>query len=226
MQIIDLRQVPSRSLEPLFEQEIRHWRDELHWDYRPSVELIRKFIDSKALGGYLVSEYGKPAGYGFYVLEEYKGLIGGLFVSSDFPKEQITQTLVAEMVAALHATPRLARVEAQLMPFGSELDPSFLSKYFRLRSQARRHGALKRATPGTMDRSRLRICGALNSTFLRESRGRRHQRPIPHRSRRHEVSAQHRAPPRLRAISSRSVIPRPARVGRTAGRHGAHLHRF
>jgi ribosomal protein S18 acetylase RimI-like enzyme len=135
MQIIDLRQVPSRSLEPLFKQEIRHWRDELQWDYRPSVELIRKFIDSKALGGFLITEYGKPAGYGFYVLEEYKGLIGGLFVSSDFPKEPITQTLISEMVAALHATPRLARVEAQLMPFGSELDPTFLSKYFRLHTR-------------------------------------------------------------------------------------------
>lgn len=135
MQIIDLRQVPSRALEPLFEQEIRHWRDELHWDYRPSVELIRKFIDSKALGGYLITEYGKPAGYGFYVLEEYKGLIGGLFVSSEVPKDAITQTLVSEMVAALHATPRLARVEAQLMPFGSELDPTFLSKYFRLHTR-------------------------------------------------------------------------------------------
>jgi len=36
------------------------------------------------------------------------------------------------MVTALHATPRLERVEAQLMPFGTELDPIFLSQYFKL----------------------------------------------------------------------------------------------
>ena len=135
MEIVDLRQYPSRALEPLFQQESRRWRDELHWDYRPSIELIRKFIDSRALGGFVVAESGKPAGYGFYVLEEYKGLIGGLFVSSDYDQDAITRRLVSEMVAALHATPRLVRVEAQLMPFGTELDPNFLSQYFRLHTR-------------------------------------------------------------------------------------------
>ena len=62
----------------LFQEEARHWRDELHWDYRPSIDLIRKFIDSRALGGYVAIENGQPAGYGFYVLEDHKGLIGGL----------------------------------------------------------------------------------------------------------------------------------------------------
>jgi ribosomal protein S18 acetylase RimI-like enzyme len=135
MEIVDLRQYPSRSLEPLFQQETRRWRDELHWDYRPSIELIRKFIDSRALGGYVVTEQGKPAGYGFYVLEEHKGLIGGLFVSSDYDQEPITRKLVSEMVSALHATPRLVRVEAQLMPFGTELNPEFLSQFFRLHTR-------------------------------------------------------------------------------------------
>jgi len=80
MQILDLRQIPSRKLEPLFQEETRHWRDELHWDYGPSVDLIRKFVDSHSLGGYVAMEDDKPAGYGFYVLEYHKGLIGGLFV--------------------------------------------------------------------------------------------------------------------------------------------------
>ena len=56
MQIVDLRQLHSRSLDLLFQEEARHWRDELHWDYRPSIELIRKFIDSRALGGYAAIE--------------------------------------------------------------------------------------------------------------------------------------------------------------------------
>ena len=52
MQIVDLRQLHSRSLEPLFREEADRWRDELQWDYRPSIDLVRKFIDSRALGGY------------------------------------------------------------------------------------------------------------------------------------------------------------------------------
>jgi ribosomal protein S18 acetylase RimI-like enzyme len=132
MQIVDLRQIQARTLDPLFQEEARHWRDELRWDYRSSIELIRRFIDSRSLGGYVSMEEGNPAGYGFYVLEDHKGLIGGLFVSSRFSQEPITRALVTEMVTALHATPRLERVEAQLMPFGTELDPEFLSQYFKL----------------------------------------------------------------------------------------------
>src|SRR5579863_5331438 len=132
MQIVDLRQIQARTLEPLFQEEARHWRDELHWDYRSSIELIRRFIDARSLGGYVAMEDGNPAGYGFYVLEDHKGLIGGLFVSSRFAQAPITRSLVTEMVTALHATPRLERVEAQLMPFGTELDPEFLSQYFKL----------------------------------------------------------------------------------------------
>jgi ribosomal protein S18 acetylase RimI-like enzyme len=132
MQIVDLRQVHSRSLEPLFQEEARHWRDELRWDYRPSIELIRKFIDSRALGGYAALDNGNPTGYGFYVLEDQKGLIGGLFVSSQYQQSPITQKLLTEMLGTLRTTPRLQRIEAQLMPFGTELDPVFLSQYFRL----------------------------------------------------------------------------------------------
>jgi len=132
MQIVDLSQLHSRSLEPLFQQETRRWREELYWDYRPSIELIRKFIDSRALGGFAAIEDGKPVGYGFYVIEDHKGLIGGLFVSPQCPQGPTTQRLLDEMLGSLRAFPRLERIEAQLMPFGSELDPALLSQYFRL----------------------------------------------------------------------------------------------
>jgi ribosomal protein S18 acetylase RimI-like enzyme len=135
MQIVDLRTLYSRSLENLFREETRHWREELHWDYRASIDLIRKFIDSRALGGFAAVENGQPTGYGFYVLEDHKGLIGGLFVSSKCAQGQTTQALLTEMMGALRATPRLERIEAQLMPFGSELDPAFLSQHFRLHTR-------------------------------------------------------------------------------------------
>src|SRR6202167_2041380 len=135
MQILDLRQIPSRRLEPLFQEETRHLRDELHWDYRPSVDLIRKFIDSHSLGGYVALEDDKPAGYGFYVLEDHKGLIGGLFASSRYPQTPITHELLTDMLATLRATPRIHRVEAQLMPFGTALDSIYLSQHFNLYSR-------------------------------------------------------------------------------------------
>jgi ribosomal protein S18 acetylase RimI-like enzyme len=119
----------------LFQEEARHWRDELHWDYRPSIDLIRKFVDSRSLNGYLALDDGRPAGYGFYVLEDQKGLIGGLFVASDYARSEITRDILDEMLTSLRATPRLERIEAQLMPFGTEFDPVVLSKHLRLHTR-------------------------------------------------------------------------------------------
>jgi ribosomal protein S18 acetylase RimI-like enzyme len=135
MQIVDLRQVHSRSLETLFQEEARHWREELHWDYSPSIDLIRRFVDSRSLNGYVAIEEGSPAGYGFYVLEDHKGLIGGLFVSSKAPQVTVTRELIGEMIESLRATPQLLRIEAQLMPFGTELESAYLSKFFRLHTR-------------------------------------------------------------------------------------------
>ncbi|MDE3171415.1 MAG: GNAT family N-acetyltransferase [Acidobacteriota bacterium] len=135
MQIVDLRQLHSKSLEELFQEEAQHWLEELRWDYRPSLDLVRKFIDSRALGGYAASENGRLTGYGFYVLEDHKGLIGGLYVTPRQSQGTVTERLLSEMLATLRATPRLERIEAQLMPFGSELDPNFLRQYFRLHTR-------------------------------------------------------------------------------------------
>jgi ribosomal protein S18 acetylase RimI-like enzyme len=132
MPIVDLRQMNSRQLEPLLEEEARHWRDELHWDYRVSLELIKKFLDARSLAGCVAVENGQPAGYGFYVLEEHKGLVGGLFVSPRFPQLAISQKLLGEMLSTLRAVPRIERIEAQLMPFGCALDRVLIEQDFRL----------------------------------------------------------------------------------------------
>jgi len=147
MRILDLRQMHSGSLEKLFEEEIERWRVDLRWDYRPSIGLIRKFIDSRALGGFAALEDGRATGYGFYVFEDHKGLIGGLFASARKGQAEVTKRLLADILDALRATPGIARVEAQLMPFGSELDPVFLSLYFQIFQRQFMLLSLKEARP-------------------------------------------------------------------------------
>jgi ribosomal protein S18 acetylase RimI-like enzyme len=135
MQIVDLRQVHSRILEPLFQEEARHWLQELHWDYRPSLDLIRKFIDSRSLGGYVAFDNRHAAGYGFYVLEDQKGLIGDLFVPPQLAQATISHKLLSEMLLLLRSVPHIHRIEAQLMPFGAPLDPVLISEKFCLHTR-------------------------------------------------------------------------------------------
>jgi len=132
MQIVDLRQIASRQLAPLFEEEQLRWIEELHWDYRPSLQLIRKFIDAKSLAGRAALEDGAPVGYGFYVLDETKGLIGGLYVSPKFDHLRAGERLLREILEEMRAMPRLQRIEAQIIPFGATLDRALEIEAFRL----------------------------------------------------------------------------------------------
>ena len=135
MNIVDLRQTTVRQLEPLLDEEARHWRDELHWDYRGALELIKRFLDAHALAGCVAFENGNAAGYSFYVLEDQKGLIGGLYVSAKFSQATIGQRLLDEMLFSMRAIPQLSRIEAQLMPFSGPVEVPLSEQGFRLYSR-------------------------------------------------------------------------------------------
>ena len=133
MNIIDLRQTTVRHLEPLLLEEARHWRKELHWDYRSALDLIKRFLDAHALSGCVAMDgKGIAVGYCFYVLEEQKGLIGGLYVSPRVEQEQIGRRLLEEMLFSMRALPQLQRIEAQLMPFGGPVETALREQGFAL----------------------------------------------------------------------------------------------
>src|SRR5271157_555414 len=132
MNIIDLRQTTVRQLEPLLLEEARHWQDELHWDYRSALDLIKRFLEAHALAGCVAFEHGIAAGYAFYVLEDHKGLIGGLYVSPSYDQEPIGRRLLDEMLFSMRALPQLHRIEAQLMPFGGPVEDALRDQGFRL----------------------------------------------------------------------------------------------
>lgn len=135
MNIIDLRQATVRQLEPLLLEEASHWREELHWDYRSALELIKRFLDAHALAGSVALERDTAVGYAFYVLEDYKGLIGGLYVSPNQDQQAIGQRLLEEMLFNMRALPQMQRIEAQLMPFGGPVDEALREQGFRLHAR-------------------------------------------------------------------------------------------
>src|ERR1017187_1712089 len=75
-EILELRRLNARSLEPLLEEESAAWWDTLEWDFEKSADLVRRFIDLRALNGYALVEDGLAIGYIYYVLEDAKGLMG------------------------------------------------------------------------------------------------------------------------------------------------------
>jgi ribosomal protein S18 acetylase RimI-like enzyme len=74
----------------------------------------------------------RPAGYGFYVVEEHKGMLGGLFVSQQYSRTGIGEQILGDIVQTLRGTPQVTRIEAQLMPFGASLEGLLARNDFRL----------------------------------------------------------------------------------------------
>lgn len=125
-EVLDLRQFRPEQLDALLDAEAAEWRRELHWDYAGSLELIRQYIAARVLPGFVLADGSpqkpRPRGYGFFVYESHKGLIGDVFLlpslrASDRGEEK---RLLGHMIETLQATPGLQRIEAQLMSFRPE----------------------------------------------------------------------------------------------------------
>src|SRR5580700_9494786 len=79
-EIVELRSLAGRELDPLLLEETVEWQRDLDWDFSRSADLVRQFADMRSLMGYALIDRGEVAGYGYTVLEEQKGLIGDLYV--------------------------------------------------------------------------------------------------------------------------------------------------
>jgi ribosomal protein S18 acetylase RimI-like enzyme len=114
-ELVDLRRLSARDLEPLLVEETREWRDELEWDFDKSAELVRRFVDLRALNGYALLENDEVAGYLYYVLEEGKGLIGDLYVRRAYRTVERENRLMATALQVIMANRPIQRIESQLM---------------------------------------------------------------------------------------------------------------
>lgn len=162
LEILDLRHFSSHHLRPLLERESRLWSQLMSWDYRPSMEMILRYIDSKILPGYAAVENGIIGGYAFFVYEGSKGVIGDLFADGSIqmpgepgiPAESVECRLARHVIDTLQRSPGIQRIEAQLLPH----ECGAISEPF-LREGFRQHPRLFMVLPlgGTASRGRLPI---------------------------------------------------------------------
>src|SRR4051812_43525040 len=118
LEVVDLRRLTASDLEPLLEEECAAWLDELGWDFEKSADLVRRFVDMRALNGSALVENDQVAGYMYWVLEEDKGLIGDLYVCRRLRTVARENLLIEAALEPIMLSPSIARVESQLMMIG------------------------------------------------------------------------------------------------------------
>src|SRR6266851_6660457 len=110
--IVDLRKISAADLVPLLEEETTAWRTALDWDFEPSADLVRRFVDMQALNGFALLEGMRTIGYSYYMREEKKGLIGDLYVREQDRSAERENALIETTLDALWRSPGVHRVEA------------------------------------------------------------------------------------------------------------------
>jgi len=124
--VVDVHQITGHEIASLLEEEIADWRSGLDWDFAPSAELVRRFVEMRALTGFALVDANGVAGYSYSVVEEGKGLIGDLYIRAAQRTVERENLLLAYVLDALWKTPGTRRVEAQLLLLGPGRSPSGL----------------------------------------------------------------------------------------------------
>lgn len=115
VEICELRHVSLSELDNLLEEETGVWARELSWDFRPSADLVRRFVQMQSLTGFALRVRDQLVGYAYQVCDERKGLIGDFYVRPTMQGPANEMTLLGAIVQNLMRTPGVRRVESQLM---------------------------------------------------------------------------------------------------------------
>ncbi|MBV8898123.1 MAG: GNAT family N-acetyltransferase [Acidobacteriaceae bacterium] len=127
--IVELPQLSVSDLDPLLAEEIFVWEKQFAWDFRPSADLLRRFMQMHSLYGCALRANRKVVGYGYYVCEARKGLIGDFYVSHEHRSASAEMSLLGAVVQALMRTPGIRRIESQLLLLHDRLQPVPFQEY-------------------------------------------------------------------------------------------------
>lgn len=116
LEVVDLREINGGQMGGVLAAELRAWHEEFHWDYSPSTQLVQKYVELGTLCGFALRRGGQVAGYAYYLHEDHKGLIGGLYILDAYSTLEGERMLLRACLEALRqGDSRLRRVESQLL---------------------------------------------------------------------------------------------------------------
>jgi ribosomal protein S18 acetylase RimI-like enzyme len=125
MRIVPLRDRVIGKLEPVFEEEIRHWDRGVFWDYRTTLRVIKSFIASGNLPGFALLENEELIGYSYFVVDRPVAFIGNVYVRNDRADAEPYGLLIERTVTEVTGVRTVERVEAQVFEFNHSFKPLF-----------------------------------------------------------------------------------------------------
>ena len=113
--VVELPTLTASDIDPLFQEEIELWESRFRWDFRPSAELLRRFVQLRSLYGYALVAGREVVGYAYHVCEGRKGLIGDFFIKERYASSANEMMLLGATVQGIMLISGIRRIESQLM---------------------------------------------------------------------------------------------------------------
>jgi ribosomal protein S18 acetylase RimI-like enzyme len=114
-ELIELSQIGVNELDPLLAEEIEFWQERFAWDFRPSADLLRRYVHVRSLSGVALRSNNELIGYSYYVCEGKKGLIGDFFLRRAWSTPEAEGALLDGVIASMRRACNIRRIESQLM---------------------------------------------------------------------------------------------------------------
>jgi ribosomal protein S18 acetylase RimI-like enzyme len=114
-EVVELTTLTTGDLDPLFHEEIGAWNKRFNWDFQPSADLLRRFVQLHSLYGYALVADKQVIGYTYHVCEGRKGLIGDFFLKHDYATSANEMLLLGASVQGVMLISGIRRIESQLM---------------------------------------------------------------------------------------------------------------
>jgi ribosomal protein S18 acetylase RimI-like enzyme len=114
-ELVELVSLTVADLDPLLAEEIDTWQQRFDWDFRPSADLLRRFLHIRSLYGYALRNGRSIQGYAYHVCEGRKGLIGDFYVGRQYSNNTTEMMLLGAAVQGLMLAPGVHRIECQLL---------------------------------------------------------------------------------------------------------------
>lgn len=173
MRLLSLADIELKRLDAIFDEEVKVWQRELHWDYRPAMNLIRKFVKNGTLPGVVAEVTGQIVGYSYFVIDHPVAFIGNVYALNEFAKGPAYPKILDELLHLLRDVGQVSRIECQMFPFNRELAPLFHSRGFQALKRFFLTLNLREANISpepTTPQNEYQICAWENSLLPRASR--------------------------------------------------------
>ncbi len=114
-EVVELTSLAAHEFDLLVEEEIAVWREHFDWDFRPSADLLRRFLQMRSLNGYALRGDKTVIGYSYYVVEGRKGLVGDFYVRRAYKEPSYEMMLLGATLQGMMLVSGVRRIESQLL---------------------------------------------------------------------------------------------------------------